>query len=564
LSNNARPPAPDFRALFEAAPGLYLVLTPELKIVAVSDAYLNATKTRRDDIIGRGLFDVFPDNPDDPEATGVSNLNASLQRVLQLKRADTMAVQKYDIRKPESEGGGFEERHWSPHNSPVFGPDGRVSYIIHRVEDVTEFVRLKQQGVELDKLTRELRDRAELMEREVFLRAHEVQNAQMRLEEEQRANQTQKMEAVGQLTGGIAHDFNNILTVILGFAEVLKGRLASSPEHQEMLEAIDRAATRGASLTRHLLAFARRQPLQPRIVEVNALMRETEALLRPVLGEHIEIECRLEHGAAAVMIDPNQLATALLNLAVNSRDAMPDGGKLTLETGNVYLDDAYAAANREVRPGHYVMIAVSDTGSGIPAAILNKVFDPFFTTKPVGKGTGLGLSMVYGFAKQSDGHVKIYSEEGHGTSIKLYLPRATEAAESPAAGTSESVKGGTNHVLVVEDDPLVREFVTVQLENLGYRPTAVSSGAAALKVVDDGLEFDLLLTDVIMPGGLNGRELADEIRKRRPGTKVLFTSGYTESAIFHHGRLDPGVLLLPKPYRKSDLDRMVRTALEQT
>jgi signal transduction histidine kinase len=557
------PAQPDFRALFEGAPGLYLVLTPDLKIVAVSDAYLRATMTRREDIVGRGLFEVFPDNPDDPAATGVSNLNASLQRVLQFKRADAMAVQKYDIRKPESEGGGFEERHWSPRNSPVLGPDGKVAYIIHCVEDVTEFVRLKQQGVELDKLTKELRDRAGQMETEIFLRAREVKDAEKRLEEEQKTRQTQKMEAVGQLTGGIAHDFNNILTVILGFAEVLKSRLASSPDHQEMLEAIDRAATRGASLTRHLLAFARRQPLQPRSIDVNALMRETEALLQPVLGEHIEIDSRLED-VAAVVIDPSQLTTALLNLAVNARDAMPDGGKLTLETGNVYLDEAYAASNREVRPGHYVMIAVSDTGSGIPAAILDKVFDPFFTTKPAGQGTGLGLSMVYGFAKQSDGHVRIYSEEGHGTSIKLYLPRSTEAAEAPAAAVVPPVKGGTNVILVVEDDPLVRDFVIVQLETLGYRPTAVSSGAAALEKVDAGLEFDLLLTDVIMPGGMNGRELADEIRRRRPGTKILFTSGYTESAIFHHGRLDPGVLLLPKPYRKSDLDRMVRTALEQS
>ena len=555
---------PDFRALFEGAPGLYLVLTPDLTIVAVSEAYLRATMTTREDIVGRGLFDVFPDNPDDPAATGVSNLNASLQRVLQFKRADAMAVQKYDIRKPESEGGGFEERHWSPRNSPVLGPEGRVAYIIHCVEDVTEFIRLKQQGVEQDKLTQELRDRAGQMETEIFLRAREVKDAEKRLQEEQQTRQTQKMEAVGQLTGGVAHDFNNILTVILGFTEVLKDRLASSPEHQAMLEAIDRAATRGASLTRHLLAFARLQPLQPRSVDVNALMHETEALLLPVLGEHIEIESRLEEDAAPVVIDPSQLTTALLNLAVNARDAMPQGGKLTLETGNVYLDDAYAASNREVRPGHYVMIAVSDTGSGIPAAILDKVFDPFFTTKPMGKGTGLGLSMVYGFAKQSAGHVKIYSEEGHGTSIKLYLPRSTEEAEAPAAGVAHPVKGGTNLILVVEDDPLVREFVTVQLENLGYRPTAVSSGAAALELVDSGLEFDLLLTDVIMPGGMNGRELADQIRERRPDTKILFTSGYTESAIFHHGRLDPGVLLLPKPYRKSDLDRMVRTALEQS
>ena len=373
--------------------------------------------------------------------------------------------------------------------------------------------------------------------------------------------QSQRLDAVGQLTGGVAHDFNNTLTVITGTAEILIDNLADRPELQRIAKLIDEAASRGAELTKHLLAFARRQPLNPRNIDVNSLVLDTARLLRSTLGEHIEIGAMLGNDTEPAHIDLSQLSSALLNLAVNARDAMPDGGKLTFETGNVVLDEVYAQNNPGVLPGAYVMIAVSDTGNGIPAAVQDKVFEPFFTTKEVGRGTGLGLSMVYGFIKQSNGHIKVYSEEGHGTSIKLYLPRAAAKAEELDA--AEPVEGGTETILVVEDDAMVRRFVVAQLTALGYRTLTANNGAAALAIVDGGADFDLLFTDVIMPGGINGRQLAEAVRERRPDLKVLFTSGYSENAIIHHGRLDSGVLLLQKPYRKSELARMVRAALEK-
>jgi CheY-like chemotaxis protein len=325
---------------------------------------------------------------------------------------------------------------------------------------------------------------------------------------------------------------------------------------------ISAAAARGADLTRHLLAFARRQPLQPRNTDVNALVIDAARLLRPTLGEQIEIESMLAHDSAPALIDPSQLSTAILNLALNARDAMPDGGKLTLETGNVVLDENYPGMTSEIKPGNYVMIAVSDTGEGIPANLLDKVFEPFFTTKEVGKGSGLGLSMVYGFVKQSNGHIKIYSEEGHGTTVKLYLPAAAGVPDALAAeaGISGSVHGDES-ILIVEDDALVREYVVTQISRFGYRTKAAGNAAEALAIIDGPERFDLLFTDVIMPGGLNGRQLATEALKRRPELKVLYTSGYTENAIVHHGRLDADVLLLPKPYLSSDLARMIRIAL---
>ena len=375
--------------------------------------------------------------------------------------------------------------------------------------------------------------------------------------------QAQKMEAVGHLTGGVAHDFNNILTVITGTIGILTEAVAHDPQMVAIAKMIDEAAERGAGLTRHLLAFARKQPLQPREVDVNALILETAKLLRPTLGEQIEIAPLLAADTWTALVDPSQLTTAILNLALNARDAMPYGGKLTLESKSVDLDESYASMHSEVTPGSYVMVAISDTGAGIPAANLEKVFDPFFTTKEVGKGTGLGLSMVFGFVKQSGGHVKIYSEEGHGTSVKLYLPRATGldhvTAEQPASPT---VKGGHEVVLVVEDDALVRKYVVTQVGSLGYTTLEAGNAAEALVVIDNTEGIDLLFTDVIMPGSMNGRQLADEALKRRPALKTLFTSGYTENAIVHHGRLDTGVLLLAKPYRKFDLARMIRQALD--
>jgi signal transduction histidine kinase/CheY-like chemotaxis protein len=378
---------------------------------------------------------------------------------------------------------------------------------------------------------------------------------------EDRIRQAEKMEAIGQLTGGIAHDFNNILTVITGTIEILAEALEKEPELAAITKMIDEAAARGADLTQHLLAFARRQPLQPREIDVNMLIVDTAKLLRPTLGEQIEIESIFDDEICAATVDPNQLATAILNLSLNARDAMPNGGKLILETGSAVLDENYASTHGDVRPGHYTLIAVSDTGTGIPAAILDKVFDPFFTSKGPGKGTGLGLSMVYGFVKQSAGHITIYSEEGHGTTIKMYLPPGTGALLAAEGATATAVQGGHETILVVEDDRLVRDYVLTQLHSLGYRTLEAPNAADALAVVEAGNEFDLLFTDVIMPGTMNGRQLASELQKHTPRLKVLYTSGYTENAIIHHGRLDTGVLLLAKPYRKSDMAAMIRKAL---
>ena len=379
---------------------------------------------------------------------------------------------------------------------------------------------------------------------------------------EERIRQSEKMEAIGQLTGGIAHDFNNILTVITGTIEIVAAAVEKEPQLAAITKMIDEAAARGADLTQHLLAFARRQPLQPREVDINTLIIDTTKLLRPTLGEHIEIESAFDEETCIATVDPNQLATAILNLALNARDAMPNGGKLILETGSAFLDENYSHTNDEIRPGRYALIAVSDTGSGITAGILDKVFDPFFTSKGPGKGTGLGLSMVYGFIKQSAGHIKIYSEERHGTTIKMYLPPGTGTPLAPETISVAAIEGGQETILVVEDDRLVKDYVLTQLRSLGYATLDAPNASEALAIVQAGNRFDLLFTDIIMPGVMNGRQLATEIKKGRPDLKVLFTSGYTENAIIHHGRLDSGVLLLAKPYRKSDMARMIRRALE--
>jgi PAS domain S-box-containing protein len=379
---------------------------------------------------------------------------------------------------------------------------------------------------------------------------------------EERIRQAEKMEAVGQLTGGIAHDFNNILTVITGTIEILATAVAREPQLVAITKMIDEAAARGADLTQHLLAFARRQPLQPREIDVNTLIMDTVKLLRPTLGEQIEIQTIFDDTACLATVDPNQLATAILNLTLNSRDAMPDGGKLILETGWTYLDEIYAARHDDVRPGRYALIAVSDTGNGIPASIIDRVFDPFFTSKNPGKGTGLGLSMVWGFIKQSAGHVKIYSEEGHGTTIKMYLPPGNGGALAAETASTPVIEGGMETILVVEDDRLVREHALTQLRSLGYATLEAANATEALAIIETGEPIDLLFTDIIMPGAMNGRQLAGEVKRVRPDIKVLYTSGYTENAIIHHGRLDSGVLLLVKPYRKTDMASMIRTALD--
>ncbi len=375
--------------------------------------------------------------------------------------------------------------------------------------------------------------------------------------------QAQKMDAIGQLTGGIAHDLNNILTVITGTIEILAEAVANQPQLVAIANMIDEAAARGADLTQRLLAFARKQPLQPREVDVNALVIEATNLLRPTLGEHVEVRIVLSGDTARALIDPSQLTNAILNLALNARDAMAEGGQLVIETSNVGLDDSYASINSDVAAGNYVLITVTDSGHGIPASILQNVFEPFFTTKEVGKGSGLGLSMVYGFVKQSNGHIKIYSEKDHGTTVRIYLPQAAGVA-LPAAGleSTAAIEGGNETILIVEDDHLVRTFVVGQIQSLGYVTLSAVNADEALVVINSAQPVDLLFTDMIMPGSMNGRQLAEEALRRRPSLKVLFTSGYTENTVIHYGRLDAGVLLLAKPYRRADLARMIRSALE--
>jgi signal transduction histidine kinase/CheY-like chemotaxis protein len=379
--------------------------------------------------------------------------------------------------------------------------------------------------------------------------------------------QAQKMEAVGQLTGGVAHDLNNILTIIIGAIEILADGVADRPELVAITQMIDEAAARGSDLIQSLLAFARKQPLRPRDVDVNSLVTETAKLLRSTLGEHIEVHMKLAGDASHALIDPSQLTSAILNLALNARDAMPNGGELVIETGNVILDDSHIGTDNDVIAGNYVMVAVTDSGHGIPASILGNVFEPFFTTKEVDKGSGLGLSMVYGFVKQSNGHIRIYSEEGHGTTIRIYMPQAIYTPQAKGVAVlAEPVRtlpleGGHETILVVEDDSRVRALVVGQIRSLGYVAVTAANAADALTVIDSPGEIDLLFTDMIMPGAINGRQLADKALQRRASLKVLFTSGYSNAAIIHHGHLDAGVLLLAKPYHKSDLARMIRTAL---
>jgi PAS domain S-box-containing protein len=377
--------------------------------------------------------------------------------------------------------------------------------------------------------------------------------------------QSQKLEAVGHLTGGVAHDFNNLLTVILGNATQLNEALAADPQLQSLAAMTETAAQRGAELINRMLAFSRRQALDPKVLDINGLLGGMEGLFRRTLPEDIELEFVPGADLWASEVDPGQLELALLNLVVNARDAMPEGGKLTIQTANAQLDDAFVRQNPEVLPGQYVMVCVADTGTGMSAQVLQRVFDPFFTTKEVGKGSGLGLSMVYGFVTQSRGHVSLQSEEGQGTVAKLYFPRALAAMEpAPVPRVSAPAAGGHEHILIVEDDDLVREHVVAQLLGLGYKVTHASSGQQALDLLPGMNDLALLFTDVVMPGGMSGRDLAREVRAQRPGIKVLFTSGYSEDAIVHNGRLDPGVHLLSKPYRRKALAEKVRQVLDST
>jgi PAS domain S-box-containing protein len=463
-------------------------------------------------------------HPDDRESL-LSNLPAARKGVVP-------APLEYRIRRPDG-----VERILRREATLVRDSDGTVTGIVGTVQDVTE--------------------------RRATERENEMLQRQLR--------QSQRLEAVGQMTGGIAHDFNNLLTVILGNAETFERHLPKDSPLHELAEITRLAAERGAELTNRLLAFARRQPLDPKSVDIGALIGGMRKLLNRALGEHIQIETICDDGLWRGLVDAAQLESALLNLSVNARDAMPDGGLLTIETRNVELDGTYvvdqthgAAGGADIVPGQYIMIAVTDGGTGMDEETRMRAFDPFFTTKDVGKGSGLGLSMVYGFVRQSKGHVRIYSEPGHGTTVKLYIPRAVDAAmPSEERLASTSVPGGSEKILVVEDDDLVRNQVKSQLTSLGYNVVIANDGLQALEVLREIDDFDLLFTDVVMPRGMNGRELAEEALKLYPNLPVLFTSGYADNALIHHGRLDAGALLLHKPYRKYELANQIRGILDR-
>jgi PAS domain S-box-containing protein len=799
---------PDFRALFEGSPNLYLVLDPNLVIVAVNDAYCAATMTLREQIVFRHLFDVFPDNPDDANADGVSNLRASLMRALRNRRPDLMPTQKYDIPRPD---GTFEERHWSPLNSPVLGQHGEVLWIIHRVEDVTEQVRSRAKESDAQniiaqltatnaELARRNRENAEL-QRDLVLKSEEIQststflnlivenipamvavkdaadlrfvllnrhgeeltgisreeslgkndydffsteqadffarldretlasgelkvipeeridtrhkgvrtlrthklpvpdehgrpkyllamseditdriNAERALrysealssglmraspdaimavdasgriilasdrfrsmfgyepealigqpanilippdqhqEQQDRARkalesgtgtvedlvglrrdgttfpveaslsgyrsdrgplvvislrdisdrkavevqlrQAQKMEAIGNLTGGLAHDFNNLLSVVIGNLDLLREDLSSQPAADALAHEALESALRGAELTKRLLAFARRQPLQPRTIDVNDLVAGISKLLSRTMGDNIQIRLQPGYDVAPVTVDPAQLENCLVNLVANARDAMPRGGELTISTDNRNLDEDYVSLHPGLAAGEYTLIEVADTGSGMPPEVMEKIFEPFFTTKREGKGTGLGLAMVFGFMKQSGGHINVYSEQGVGTTFRLYLPHADAAVETTSATLETLNLGGPETILAVEDNPRLRALVVKQLTAMGYRCFEAETGPEALAVLERET-VDLLFTDVIMPGGMSGYELGREAKTRWPDIKVLLTSGFPEEHINGNGQPPWNMRLLTKPYRKEDLARTLREVLTE-
>jgi PAS domain S-box-containing protein len=435
---------------------------------------------------------------------------------------------------------------------PIYHADGRPKGVIGVVENISARKRAEAELLELNQ-SLESRVAAAIADRE---------------QAEEALRQSQKMEAVGQLTGGIAHDFNNLLTIITGNVDAARRHVGEegSPRVVRALGNALVGAERAAVLTQRLLAFSRRQPLNPRPIDPNRLVTGMSELLHRTLGETIAVETVLGAGLWKIDADPHQLENAILNLAVNARDAMPDGGKLTIETANTHIDRDYAAQNPGAMPGQYVAICVSDIGTGMNADALSRAFEPFFTTKEVGKGTGLGLSMVYGFVKQSGGHVKIYSEEGQGTTVRIYLPRliAEEAEEEEKAVMPVPEGTGEETILVCEDDDDVRAYTVEVLRELGYRVLEAHDGPSAIRLLErqEG-RVDLLFTDVVLPSGMTGAMVAQEARRLRPDLRVLFTTGYARNAIVHHGRLDPGVELITKPFAYADLAARVRDMLDR-
>ncbi len=526
--------------MFAQAPTFMAMLRgPEHRVELTNPGYDKLIGHR--EVLGRTVAEALPDAVEQ----GFVDL---LDRVFASGDAFTASGMLYAVQAEP--GGAVHDRYVDFVFQPIRDATGTVVGIFVEGADVTDRKRLERdlQSLNAD-LEQRVRDRTqELVEAQEALR------------------QAQKMEAVGQLTGGIAHDFNNLLQGITGSLEIVQRRVAQGRvgELDRFITGATTAANRAASLTHRLLAFSRRQPLDPRLVKVNPLVASLEDLLRRTTGEQIELEMVLAGGLWTTLCDPNQLENSLLNLVINARDAMPHGGKLTIETCNAHLDDHFAASQRDVRPGHYVCICVSDTGTGMSADTIAKAFEPFFTTKPIGQGTGLGLSMIYGFARQSEGYAQIYSELGQGTTIKLYLPRHYGEAEQDEALpglTQEHVTDAGEIVLVVEDDSVVRALIVEVLGELGYQAIEAHDGPAGLERLRTMERVDLLVTDIGLPG-LNGRQVADAGRALRPDLRVLFMTGYAENAALASGFLEPGMSMITKPFAMEALATQIRTMIE--
>jgi signal transduction histidine kinase/CheY-like chemotaxis protein len=669
---------PDFKLLFEALPQMVLVLSPgpDYIMVAANEGRFQGTNTRREDCIGRSVFEVFGRNPDEQAEFGTGVLRASLERVMQTREPDHMAITKYDIPRPVSDGGGFEVRYWSPTNTPVLDDLGEVIYIIHQTEDVTEQVvgqdssnahskfdderirvallasevgifdwymdedrfhcdtalqqlfgfpdvvtfdpierflehvhqqdrrlvrlalaecvhgkdftvefRLDRDAPEqwLDCKGKVFRDAAgkpsyvtgtcvditarkhakkALYELNETLEARVTAEVAERTRMEHTLHQAQKMEAVGQLTGGIAHDFNNLLTGVIGSLELMqrRHRAGHSMYDERYINAAVTSAHRAAALTQRLLAFSRRQALELKPIEVNQLVASLEDLLHRTTRENISITTHLAAGLPLVSMDASQLESALLNLAINARDAMPDGGTIAITTASVHFtfDEGQAL---QLLEGDYVMLDVTDTGVGMTPDVLTKVFEPFYTTKPVGQGTGLGLSMVYGSMRQAKGAVQILSQPGAGTSVKLYMPGlGSDVGVSKLKENTQAPLGEGEIVLVVEDEAVVRSLIVEVLGELGYQAREAADAQEAIPILESKQRIDLMICDVGLPG-MNGRQLADLGQLRRPGLKVLLATGYAEGSNVS-GYLASNMEIITKPFAIDTLANKISEMLD--
>ena len=515
-----------FRNMAEHAPVIMWMTDPDGSLTYLNRLWTDYTGQSVEEALGLGAQEAL--HPEDREPSDRGFLEA--------RAARTPFRMEFRLRRRD---GSYR---WAISAAgPRFGDDGEFLGHIGSIIDIADRKEAEQV----------LEQANELLEQRVAAAIAERAQAEAQL------LQAQKMEAVGRLTGGVAHDFNNVLQIISGNLQLLGRDVEGNARAEQRLQTAIAAISRGSKLASQLLAFGRRQPLAPKVVDLGRLIRGFDDMLRRALGEGVEVETVIAGGLWNTFVDSVQVENALLNLAINARDAMEGHGKLTIEAGNAYLDDQYAARHTDVAAGQYVMIAVTDTGAGIPADILESVFEPFFTTKPEGHGTGLGLSMVYGFVKQSGGHIKIYSEVGQGTTVRLYLPRSKGEEDVETEVEFGPATGGAETVLVVEDDEQVRLTVVDMLSELGYRVLKAKDASSALAIIESGVPIDLLFTDVVMPGPLRSPELARKAKERLPGLVVLFTSGYTENAIVHGGRLDEGIELLSKPYSREALARKI-------